>query len=267
MSRNPDTGLFVSSSGKPSPRPPSWQGWKTRRWITRLSGTMLRPSTAVRGAARFISSLPDIPASPSPGRAVGAAPRTRAISGRMWRASSARSGPNGASSRMSTDTCIWAPPRCSKSFRAWATALRRACSRRERLAHPNTGDASSLWPTPTTSLYANSVSLELSAEGLKLRDDPAQKGSQISIGKAARTFTLIWLLVRATGAEPTGRFRFPYSRPLHLNLATGPRYSPGDLSFNPNFSDWVMGWPIGWTEPGRPVTEFARWLRRARGAC
>ena len=145
----------------------------------------------------------------------------------------------------------------------WATALRRACSRRERLAHPNTGDASSLWPTPTTSLYANSVSLELSAEGLKLRDDPTRKGSQISIGKAARTFTLIWLLVRATGAVPTGRFRFPCSRPLHLNLATGPRYSPGDLSFNPNFSDWVMVWPIGWTEPGRPVTGFARWLRRS----
>jgi hypothetical protein len=45
------------------------------------------------------------------------------------------------------------------------------------------------------------------------------------------------------------RFDFPFSRRLHLTLATGQRYSRGDLTFNPNLSDWMMGWPIGWSEP------------------
>lgn len=53
--------------------------------------------------------------------------------------------------------------------------------------------------------------------------------------------------------------------PLHLTLNAGPRSSIGDLTFNPNFSDWIMGWPTGWTDPTRPVTEWSVWLQRMRG--
>ena len=51
-SPSPDIVLWVTSSGKPSPQPLSWRGWKTRPWIRLLSGTTLEPSTAARGAAR-----------------------------------------------------------------------------------------------------------------------------------------------------------------------------------------------------------------------
>lgn len=44
-------------TGKPTPQPSSWRGWKTRPWIRLLSGTMLPPSTAAFGAARWTSSL------------------------------------------------------------------------------------------------------------------------------------------------------------------------------------------------------------------
>ncbi|MGO7986112.1 hypothetical protein [Rhizobium leguminosarum] len=37
------------------------------------------------------------------------------------------------------------------------------------------------------------------------------------------------------------------------------------LTFNPNFSDWIMGWPIGWTDPMRLVTAWSVWLQRMRG--
>ena len=37
-------------------------------------------------------------------------------------------------------------------------------------------------------------------------------------------------------------------------------------TLNPDFLDWLMGWPIGWSEPERPVTEWSHWLRRSRGA-
>ena len=60
VSPSPEPVLFVTSSGTVTPRPLSWRGWRKRPYIRLLSGTILPPSTAKRGAARFISSLPDI---------------------------------------------------------------------------------------------------------------------------------------------------------------------------------------------------------------
>jgi hypothetical protein len=56
----------------------------------------------------------------------------------------------------------------------------------------------------------------------------------------------------------------PLFAPRHLTLNAGPKSSIGDLTFNPNFSDWIMGWPIGWTDPTRPVSGWSVWLRRMR---
>lgn len=98
-----------------------------------------------------------------------------------------------------------------------------------------------------------------------MRNDPTQSGSQLALGKAARLWTQIWLLMKACGARPTRAFSFPSSRPLHLSLTAGPRSSTNDLTFNPNFSDWIMGWPIGWTDPMQPVTAWSAWLQRMRG--
>jgi hypothetical protein len=107
--------------------------------------------------------------------------------------------------------------------------------------------------------------MELSKDGFKLRDDPGQKGKQIALGKAARLWTHLWLLMQAFGAVPARPFSWPHSRPLRISLNAGPGCSKGILSFNPNFSDWMMGWPIGWTDPMRPVTGWSRWLLRMRG--
>ncbi|WP_024324326.1 hypothetical protein [Sinorhizobium medicae] len=122
-----------------------------------------------------------------------------------------------------------------------------------------------MWPTPTKSLYCNKIEIELVNDCFRFRDDPSQTGSQIALGKAARLWSHIWMLMKACGARPTTRFSFPYTRPLHLTLNAGPRSSINDLTFNPNFSDWIMGWPIGWTDPTQPVTGWSVWLRRMRG--
>lgn len=264
-SQNPDIGLFVSSSGKPTRQPPSWPGWQTRPWITLLSGTMLPASTADRGAAAFISSLAAIPASRSPSRGKGRARMIRATSGRKFEGSSASVIPNGASSRTSKGTSISALTPSLTTFSQWGSRSKLACSRRSKRARHTTDAASSYWPTPTRSLYCNQVEIELSTEGMKWRNDPRQVGNQIAIGKAARLWTLMYLLIRSCGAVATKPFSYPFSLPLHLTLRPGARYSAGDLSFNPNFSDWLMGWPIGWTAPSQPVTEWSAWLQRMRG--
>ena len=48
--------LCVSLSGKPTQRPYSWRGWKTRPWIKLLSGVTLQPSTAASGMELWIQS-------------------------------------------------------------------------------------------------------------------------------------------------------------------------------------------------------------------
>ncbi len=265
MSQNPDIELCVTSSGKLLRRPASWRGWRTRPWIRLLSGTTWRPSTAGHGVARFISSLADIHASHSVVRANAEEKTTRGTFGRTSAGSSRKLTRSGASSRTSKGISIWEPPTSSRTFKAWATQLKRDCFQRLKSVHPTYGAGSSFWPTPTKSLYCNRTEIELSDAGMRLRNDPSQTGSQIALGNATRQWTQTWLLIRAWNARPKGRPSFRSSRPLHLSLMFGHRSSTGDLTFNPSFSDWIMGWPIGWTEPMRPATEWSAWLLRMRG--
>jgi len=37
------------------------------------------------------------------------------------------------------------------------------------------------------------------------------------------------------------------------------------MTLNPRFTEWLMGWPIGWTESELAETEWFRWLRLMRG--
>src|SRR5438132_285978 len=78
------TEPWLTLSGKPTQRPLSWRGWKTRPWIGHLFGTISRPSTATLGADSWISSLRDIPASHSVPPAAVWDRLTHATSGLTW---------------------------------------------------------------------------------------------------------------------------------------------------------------------------------------
>ncbi|MDR6952697.1 hypothetical protein J2X65_002056 [Ancylobacter sp. 3268] len=91
-----------------------------------------------------------------------------------------------------------------------------------------------------------------------------QSGSQVSLGTAAKSWSLVYRVAKATGWKPGPAMNFRFSLPLHLSLKPGTRCSKGDLSWNPAFGEWVMGWPIGWSDPSSSVTGFAQWLRQSR---
>lgn len=75
--------FFATSSGKPSPRPASWSGWKTRPWSRRLFGAATcRLSDGADFEAWLTSWLRDFPASPSASPASSLRPTTSAGSGR-----------------------------------------------------------------------------------------------------------------------------------------------------------------------------------------
>jgi hypothetical protein len=101
---------------------------------------------------------------------------------------------------------------------------------------------------------------------VKLRLALDQSGKQMSIGTTGRMWSIMVLLVRLVGGRLQNLTSFPYSRPLHLTLRPGSKSSTGDWSFNPSFSDWMMGWPIGWSDSVQQETGLSLWLQRMRGA-
>lgn len=103
-----------------------------------------------------------------------------------------------------------------------------------------------------------------SPAGLKLMKDERQSGKQMGLKNAVYSWTVLWDLLTAMGWTP----RSPASSlPYRVRLRSGETGSLIGQTLNPQFSDWLMGWPPGWTEPLQPVTGWSRWLRQARGAC
>lgn len=115
-------------------------------------------------------------------------------------------------------------------------------------------------------MSGNRADLRLDGRGLVMLVRTDQTGKQLGLREAARVWGTLWRLARALGLKPGERPAYPYSLPLHVTCRPGTRYSKGDLTLNPNFSDLLMGWPPGWSACERPVTGFALWLLRMRTA-
>jgi len=84
-----------------------------------------------------------------------------------------------------------------------------------------------------------------------------------SFRKSAHAWMLLWSLLASLGIDPTPT-RCPSSRLARVTLRPGAGCSEDTLDLNPRFAEWVMGWPIGWTDGAQLETEFALWLRRSR---
>ena len=144
----PLIALYVTSSAKPTLRPPSWRGWKTRPWIRHLSGTTLPPLTAAHGVERWILSLADIRASHSRSRASARGSTIPGICGRTSRASSRNANPNGCFWKTSPIISTSAIARSEASWKSWASGLRKDCLRRQKLARRTNASDCLFWPTP-----------------------------------------------------------------------------------------------------------------------
>ena len=261
ISRNPDIELCVLSSETVSPRRLSWRGWQMRPWHRHLSGTISNPLTADRGAAAFISSLPVIPASRSRSPAFEKARTTPGTYGRMLRVSLRQSRRNGSSLRTYSAISPLASKTSPETFRLWATGLQRASYQRRKLAGRIPAKGCSFWPTPTFRGSSNQVCIVGSPTGIQFKKNENQTGRQTGIKNAASAWTLMWELMTAAGWTPQP---FRFSHRFRVSVRNGEKYSTDPLSLNPAFTDWLMGWPLGWTDPVRPVTEWSLWLRRMR---
>lgn len=93
---------------------------------------------------------------------------------------------------------------------------------------------------------------------------PETSSGQYPLSNAARSWTKLWLIIRSLGWTPGAIC--PSSLPVRVSFHSGKGSFITGLISNPRFFELVMGWPIGWTAPGEPVTGFAAWLQRSRTA-
>lgn len=289
--------LCVTSSGKPTLRPLSWRGWRTRPWIRLLCGTTCSPSTLDAGVERWISSLRDTPASPSALPANCAARRTPDTSGPASGKSSPNADPAGSSSRTSPTICGLEATRSPETFSAWGTALRAHCGRRRKQALRTSASGCSSWPTAKVSsgaysyIQGNHSKPVLNLEGAA-KAWPTPAASVINDGEPLEKWeerrqrnlakhvngnghgTPLTIAAQAW-ATPTSRDWKDGADPsaeVETNSLLGrqaPRSGIGGAGsssdgrdsrrlLNPNFVDWLMGYPPGWTGCAPLGTEFAR---------
>jgi hypothetical protein len=126
---------------------------------------------------------------------------------------------------------------------------------------------SSSWPTPTASDAGYLPDLIIGSgavQPVSPADVSEGSGGQFALNNACRVWTVVWLILRATGWR-AATIGSPSSLPVRVSLRFGKGSSLSDLVPNPRFYEMMMGWPIGWTDAAAPATAWSAWLRRSRG--
>lgn len=145
---SPGCELFVSSSGTPTPRPSSWQGWRTRPWSLRLFGAATSKTWTLPHFSAWILSPPVSPVSPSPSPGSESGSTTRGGSGPPSPGSSTSAVRPSYSWRMSQASFLTEPdPSCVTLPRS-GTMRSGICSPRQTWERPTEGSDGSVWPTP-----------------------------------------------------------------------------------------------------------------------
>ena len=190
------------------------------------------------------------------------------------------------------------------TFAEWVTRSRGTSSQRQRWGRRIFANDSSSWPTPNTpSGGPNSESTATHTGGMDLEgavalwptpraEDSEATGAHRGTPDTLNAAAGLWATpaARATkGACSPGALTrrdgksrmdlldnqavyFQPFRPAASTPSDGGRSSASTPALprrlNPDFVEWLMGWPIGWTVPGSPLpeTEWSRWWRHMRGS-
>lgn len=140
----------ASLNGTLSPHQSWYKRWKRTPWLQHLSGRISEPSTAARGVAAFIASLPDTPASRSAKPEAVVARMIRDICGPKFSEWCRRYVPPSSFWKMSQVTLDLGLEESSEISEMQATELRRLSSGLRMWAHrtKEKGSSSSAWKTP-----------------------------------------------------------------------------------------------------------------------
>lgn len=276
-----DSEPFVMSRGKPMLPQSLSRKWRKGGFIRLLSGLTCEPSRANRGVAKWMSlvrgSLASPGRKPDPSRRL----KTHAGYGTTSRESFARFDPHTFSWKTSQVSLMGGLTPFSARWPKWGSLLNGVASKRPMLAHPIAAkDCSSslpkqgvFWPTPTATDNRSTwrpVAKETVAKG-------GWRG--VSLPNAVELFPTP--TANPSFAHPTGNAKIHpgYQRMWPTPVASDGHNSslppsqvnwdslPGEMirqgekknggHLNPAWVEWLMGWPIGWTELEPVATELS----------
>ena len=218
----------------------------------------------------------DSPASRSLSPGSDAARMMTVTSGRRCFALFGNSLPLGCLVRMCLESSIWRSTRCYLTWKVKTTKSRRSLFRLAASTPRTSGSASALWPTPTTgaSLCGGTGNLQqlrkLALEGRLT----AEEVKNLSSGSGGKTNPALieWLMgyeraftqiiptptARDWKGAPTTRFflggGYRHMLPELVECTPLGRLGP----MNPAYLEYVMGYPIGWTELSPSATPSSR---------
>lgn len=282
---------WVTVSGKPSQRPATWIGWRTRPWIKRLFGTISRPSLANSTAARWISSLPDSHASRGPLPDKEKELKMSGGSGPISHESFAMWDP-GSSSWKTSQVSLFGGGQSgySENWPRWGSMRNGACFLQPTLEPAIIGIGSSFWLTPRAHSSAESsesfvkrngdrkagnfgtIEAQVKAWPTPRAEDSEACGNHPGASDSLNATARLWSTPQArdwkdqgSRIDRTGHVVGLGRQVLDRNpLETGTKSSRNAPKLNPLFEDWLMGWPIGWTASGPLGMAWSRWLRLMR---
>lgn len=286
----PTSRLWVLLSGKPTARPFSWRGWRSRPWIVLLSGAAnFKTFRTANSAARSTSSRPASRASRGATQAARKGKRT--------------SGGSGPTSETSSPP--WSRLRCSSktsssslfgsrlgTFETWASSCRHLCgSEPATSAHPTSDTDSSLWPIATAGDGKASGAAGYSTDsgrhsGTTLTDAMRMWATPATSMCAGFTKDDEKRKAKSSGGHRRGHqgnelgrqvndWATPTARdckgPMHNHrqggddlsrqaVTTTQAGSTGGMDLNPEFVEMLMGFPRGWTDYTRlAMRSCLRW--------
>ena len=216
--------------GKPSPSPSRSRVFRTVISTMLQYGAMSKPSTAHRGVEKWVASLAAIPANHSVLPDNGRANATPDTSGPTSGESSEKSSQGSVSLKTWQTIFGSGLSPSSQTYAAWATELRQDSLRRQKLAPHINDSGSSSWPTPRTS------------------DQHGEGGPDL------RTKADMWATPTSRdhkdGASPSEKVATNslLGRQAPRTPMPGQQSSNESLTLNPRFVEWLMGFPIGWTD-------------------
>ena len=245
------TEPFAMSKGKPIPRR-SWPlRWKKDKFLKHLSGLMCEPSKVNDGVEKWISSVEASHANHIPRQGNNSPTKTQETYGRTSQESLARFDPKSSSWKTCQTSLSGHCLPYSKTFPKWGMMRHGVLLQLPTLARHIKEKGGSYWPTPTVAHLRNhNEQPENYDKRVQDWKDGKTKGKPgISLGVA----------VKKAENFPTPTAREPNDIGLNLNRG---RYSNDTLTrkvsnleglqrggrLNPQWVEWLMGWPIGFTE-------------------
>ena len=169
-------------------------------------------------------------------------PASGAGSGPKWRESFAR---------WNRAACTWKTAQlslfgdlesCSVTWPRWGMMRRGECSALFMQEPPTSESASGLWPTPTVCGNYN------------------RKGASATSGDGPATAVRRWPTPTAQDAKNNGA-------PSQTERNTKPLNAEVGGPLNPSWVEWLMGWPIGWTDCAQSATDKFRQWQLSHGVC